>query len=64
MLMFGRSNTSGLPVMGKQGDLSDKHAQAVENDTRAKIKIKEHFDSVLKTKIPQIIFEGWLKGFC
>ncbi|RNA25563.1 hypothetical protein BpHYR1_005175 [Brachionus plicatilis] len=54
MLMFGRSNTSGLPSMVKQLDNSDLHAKAVENDNRAKSKMKEHFDNMLKTRQPQI----------
>ncbi|RNA03494.1 hypothetical protein BpHYR1_015739, partial [Brachionus plicatilis] len=54
MLMFGRSNTSGLPSMVKQLDNSEIHAKAVENDNRAKLKMKEHFDNVLKTRQPQI----------
>jgi hypothetical protein len=54
MLMFGRSNTSGIPSIAPAPNREELHAQATQNDARAKEKMKTHFDETMKTRMPQI----------
>ena len=54
MRMFNRSNTSGIPAIETNVDPKLLEEKAMDNDAKAKAKMKKHFDEVMKTKVPHL----------